>query len=84
MYKKGKTMGITMKVEEVGSDKDKTIMVYEMPCFEDKAILKQLFNTFIETLKVGETIQAYKFYDTTCNFKFVKKINDNVYHFKAC
>ena len=84
MNTKSKVKGITMKVEQVGKTQDKTLMIYEMPCFEDKGILKQLFDSFLDNMKVGETIQAWKFYDTTCNYKFVKKVNDNFYHFKAC
>lgn len=84
MYTKGNTKGITMKVEQVGVNKNVTVMIYEMPKFEDKAILKDLFNTMLDKVKVGSTIQAWKFYDTSCGFKLVKKVNDNMYHFKAC
>lgn len=84
MFKKGNTYGITMKLNEVGKNKDITIMIYEMPKFEDKAVLTSLFNNLLEKTKVGEVIQAWKFYDTSCGFKLVKKVNDNMYHFKAC
>lgn len=84
MYTRGNTKGITMKVEQVGTNKNVTVMIYEMPKFEDKAILKDLFNTMLDKVKVGSTIQAWKFYDTSCGFKLVKKVNDNMYHFKAC
>lgn len=84
MFKKGNTFGITMKLNEVGKDKDITIMLYEMPCFEDKQVLKRLFDNMVDKMKVGETIQAWKMFDISCSFKLVKKINDNLYHFKAC
>lgn len=84
MYTKGNTKGITMKLNEVGANKDITVMIYEMPKFEDKAILKSLFDSLLDKVKVGGVIQAWKFYDTSCGFKLVKKVNDNMYHFKAC
>lgn len=84
MYTKGKTKGITMKINNVGSNKDITIMIYNMPNFEDKDILKDLFNTFLDRVKNGGVIQAWKFFDISCGFKLTKKINDNLYHFKAC
>ena len=84
MYTKGNTKGITMKLNEVGANKDITVMIYEMPKFEDKAILKALFDNFLDNVKVCGVIQAWKFYDTSCGFKLVKKVNDNMYHFKAC
>ena len=84
MNKKSNVKGITMKLTNMGSNKDITIMIYEMPKFEDKTILQSLFNSLLEQTKVGGVIQAWKFYDTSCAFKFMKKVNDNMYHFKAC
>ena len=55
-----------------------------MPKFEDKIVLKALFNSLLDNMKVGEVIQAWKFFDTACSFKMIKKVNDGMYHFKAC
>lgn len=84
MYTRGNTKGITMKLNEVGENKDITVMIYEMPKFEDKTVLKALFNSLLDNMKVGEVIQAWKFFDTACSFKMIKKVNDGMYHFKAC
>ena len=82
-----KTKNVTMKLEvqEKFKKEKTTVMVYGMPYFEDKQVMYDLFSTVINKgIEVGQKIDAWKIYDTSCSFRLAKKINSNLLHFQAC
>lgn len=82
-----KIKNVTMKLEvqEKFKKEKTTVMVYGMPHFEDKQIMHDLFSTVINKgVKVGQKIEAWKIYDTSCSFRLAKVVNNNLLHFQAC
>lgn len=74
----------TMKLE-IGAKKDIVVMVHDAPIYEDRKSLTQLFEGVIQRgIKLGQKIEAWKFYDTSCSYRFVKKDNDRRLYFQSC
>lgn len=74
----------TMKLE-IGAKKDIVVMVQNAPIYEDRKSLAQLFEGVIQGgIKIGQKIEAWKFYDTCCSYRLVKKDNDRRLYFQAC
>lgn len=74
----------TMKLE-VGANKEITVWVQNAPVYEDGNSLAQLFEGVIQGgIKLGQKIDAWKFYDTCSSYRFVKKDNDYRLYFQSC
>ena len=80
-----KNITVKLEVQEKTKKEKTVVMVYDMPYFEDKQIMHDLFSTVINKgVKVGQKIEAWKMYDTSCSFKLAKVVNNNLLHFQAC
>lgn len=80
MSKKTKTMRLV-----IGAKKEITVLVQDAPIYEDGKSLAQLFEGVIQRgIKLGQKIEAWKFYDTSCSYRLVKKDNDRRLYFQSC
>ena len=74
----------TVKLE-LGRNKDVVVMVYGAPIYEDKKSLAEMLGGVINKgIKVGQKIEAWKFYDTCCSYRLTKSMNNSTFHFQAC
>ncbi len=74
----------TVKIE-LGDAKNTVIMVIGAPIYEDKKSLSEMLGGVVQKgIKVGQKIEAWKFYDTCCSYRLAKRIGEQTYQFQSC
>lgn len=75
----------TLKLEKVGPQHDQTVMIYGVPRRESKKRLAEVFDAYLKTNRiVGEKLEAWRLYDTSCSFRYTKKIGNQTLQFEVC